>query len=313
MDEGTYWARVQRIFNMMDIRTAFVTDAQVDQALQLLKANEGKGVPDPAVSPEQLEVARKIKDAVVHPDTGEKIFLPLRLSFIIPCNLVLDTLMISARGLKQNVAAQWLNQTYNCLHYYANRNASNQEGVRKIFEAYVGATASSVGAAVGLHAVLDKVPPGNRWAGIARRLVPFCAVASADVLNLGITRRDEFLEGIKVFDDNGDVIGQSRLAGVRAVSACTAGRIFAAAPILVIPPLVMHRLERTVFYTKHPALRIPTLMAMVGASIQISVPLSFGIFKQQASVSVAKLEDSFHNRVNRFGQPVTQVFYNKGV
>lgn len=78
-------------------------------------------------------------------------------------------------------------------------------------------------------------------AGIARRLVPFCAVAAADVLNLGITRRDEYLEGIKVFDENNDEVGQSKLAGARAVSACTAGRIFAAAPILVIPPLVMHR------------------------------------------------------------------------
>lgn len=149
--------------------------------------------------------------------------------------------------------------------------------------------------------------------GIARRIVPFCGVAAADVLNIGITRRDEFLEGIKVFDDNGDEIGQSRQAGARAVSACIAGRIFAAAPVLVVPPLVMHRLERTAFYSKHPALRIPTLMAMVAASIQISVPLSFGIFKQQASVSVDKIEDSFHNRVNRFGQPVTRVFYNKGV
>lgn len=158
MEEGTYWARVQRIFSMMDIRTAFVTDAQVDDALDLLKSHEGK-----VIEPEQLEAARRIKDAVVHPDTGEKIFLPLRLSFIIPCNLVLDTLMLSARGLTQNVAAQWLNQTYNCLHYYANRNASNEESVRKIVEAYAGATASSVGAAVGLHSLLDKVPPGRRW------------------------------------------------------------------------------------------------------------------------------------------------------
>jgi len=164
MDEGTYWARVQRISNMMDIRTAFVTDAQVNDAMKLLKAHEGSEIANETpISAEQLEIARKIKDAVVHPDTGEKIFLPLRLSFLIPCNLVLDTLMLSARGLKQNVAAQWLNQTYNCLHYYANRNASNDESVRKIFEAYVGATASSVGAAIGLHSLLDKVPPGRRW------------------------------------------------------------------------------------------------------------------------------------------------------
>ena len=145
---------------MMDLRTAFVTDSQVDDAVKVLKSRE---VSDSAISPEKLERARKIKDAVIHPDTGEKIFLPLRLSFIIPCNLVLDTLMLSARGLTQTVGAQWLNQTYNCLHYYANRNASNEESMRKIFEAYVGATASSVGAAVGLHSLLDKVHPGNRW------------------------------------------------------------------------------------------------------------------------------------------------------
>jgi hypothetical protein len=153
----------------------------------------------------------------------------------------------------------------------------------------------------------------NCRAPLARRLVPFGAVAAADVLNLGITRRDEFLEGIKVFDSHGNEVGQSRLAGARAVSACIAGRIAAAAPILVIPPLVMHRLERAQFYIKRPYLRLPTLIAMLGASIQISVPLCFGIFKQQASVDVVKLESSFHNRVDRFGQPINQVSFNKGI
>ncbi|KAJ7560127.1 hypothetical protein O6H91_04G115200 [Diphasiastrum complanatum] len=310
MDEGSYWARVQRIFNMMDIRTAFATDSQVDAAVELLKAHE-QGNKD--VPLDRLDEARKIKDAVVHPDTGEKILLPLRLSFIIPCNLILDTLMISAKGFKQNVGAQWLNQTYNCLHYYANRNASNEEGVQRIFEAYVGATASSVGAAVGLNALLDTLPPGRRWAPVARRLVPFCAVAAADVLNLGITRRDEFLEGIKVFDRNSDELGQSKRAGAMAVGACILGRVAAAAPVLVVPPLVMHRLEQTQMYMKRPYLKLPTLMAMIGLSIQVFVPLCFGVFRQQASVDVDILEQSFHDRKDRFGDPITRVFFNKGL
>lgn len=161
MDEGTYWHRVTRIFNMMDIRTAFVTDAEVDAAVKLLSDFEEGKVTD--VSDKKLNKARKVKDAVVHPDTGEKIFLPLRLSFMIPCNLIVDTLMLSARGFMQNVGAQWLNQTYNCMHYYANRNASNEEGVHKIFEAYVGATVSSVGTVMGLHALVDKVPKATPW------------------------------------------------------------------------------------------------------------------------------------------------------
>ncbi len=76
---------------------------------------------------------------------------------------------------------------------------------------------------------------------------------------------------------------------------------------------MLDRLERAQFYIKRPYLRLPTLIAMLGASIQISVPLCFGIFKQQASVDVEKLESSFHNRVDRFGQPINQVSFNKGI
>ncbi|KAL2620926.1 hypothetical protein R1flu_001131 [Riccia fluitans] len=310
MDEETYLQRVTRIFNMMDIRTAVVTDAEVDAAVKLLRDREAGKVD---AAEEQLNRAQKLKDAVVHPDTGEKIFLPLRLSFIIPCNLILDTLMLSARGFAQNVGAQFLNQTYNCAHYYANRNASNEEGVHKIFEAYMGATASSVGTVLGLHALVDKVPKSTPWKPIVRRMVPFCAVAAADFLNLGITRRNEVIHGIKVMDSNGDELGHSRKAGVRAVGACIAGRIAAAAPILVIPPLILHRLEKTKVYIQRPNLRIPTLMAMVAFSIQVSVPLCIGVFQQHAVVSVRKLEDELQGRVDRFGNPITHVYYNKGV
>jgi hypothetical protein len=76
---------------------------------------------------------------------------------------------------------------------------------------------------------------------------------------------------------------------------------------------MLDRLERAQFYIKRPYLRLPTLIAMLGASIQISVPLCFGIFKQQASVDVVKLESSFLNRVDRFGQPINQVSFNKGI
>lgn len=311
MEEGTYWARVQRIAHMMDVRTAFVTDRQLQQALELLKAHEAGGSQVPRAD---LEAARKIKEAVVHPDTGETIFAPLRLSFIVPCNLVLDFLMLSARGPLQNVAAQWLNQTYNSLHYYANRNASNEESVRRIAEAYAGATASSVGAALGLNALCDRVPPSRRWAPVARRLIPFCAVAAADILNLGITRRNEFLEGINVYDpERGDLVGHSRAAGLMAVGACVGGRIAAAAPILVGPPLVMHRLESMAFFAKRPLARTAALLGMIGASIQVCVPLFFGIFKQKAAADVRLLEPHLHSLVGRDGRPLTHVAYNKGI
>ena len=111
--------------------------------------------------------------------------MPLRLSFIVPCNLVLDTLMMSgappavhaliffpplshiqpplhpARGTMQVVGAQWLNQTYNALHYRANRNASNEEEGWEVAQAYCGATASSVAAADGGPSV--NTAPSRGW------------------------------------------------------------------------------------------------------------------------------------------------------
>lgn len=53
-----------------------------------------------------LQRAYKIKNAVIHPDTGEKVVLPLRISFIIPANLVLDLGMISAYSPATTIAAQ---------------------------------------------------------------------------------------------------------------------------------------------------------------------------------------------------------------
>lgn len=73
------------------------------------------------------------------------------------------------------------------------------------------------------------------------------------------------------------------------------------------------RLEATELYTRRAYLKTPTLMALIAVSIQVAVPLVFGIFKQQASVDVRRLEPEFHNRIDRFGQPVRFVHYNKGL
>ncbi len=171
---------------------------------------------------------------------------------------------------------------------------------------------------------------------MARRFVPFCAVAAADVLNLGITRKVEILEGINVYSENGECVGKSRLAGSMAVGACIGGRIAAAAPILIIPPLVMHkygkkfhtvnflinvgslcyllfRLEHSNLFQKRPWLRTPTLMGMIGVSIQVFVPLFFGMFKQRADIGIELLEPHFRNLVTKSGEPIYRVSYNKGI
>jgi hypothetical protein len=186
----------------------------------------------------------------------------------------------------QVVGAQWLNQTYNALHYRANRNASNEEEGWEVAQAYLGATASSVAAAVTMEHYTSRAPPTSTWAPILRRLGPLAAVAAADVLNVGLMRRKEYTHGVHVRTEDGTVVGKSKVAGSLAVSACIAGRVFAARPLV----------------------GTAALMAMVGMAIQVSVPLTFGLFKQTASVPAEWLEPELAALA-----PGKRLFYNKGI
>jgi len=44
----------------------------------------------------------------------------------------------------------------------------------------------------------------NCKAPLIKRLIPFSAIATVNVLNLGITHKNEFSTSIKAFDSHGD-------------------------------------------------------------------------------------------------------------
>jgi hypothetical protein len=119
-----------------------------------------------------------VKDAIVHGDTGEKIFAPFRLSAFVPMNIVICAAMLmpnpsvrtpathhcvnpgalasqyspGVRGclawvgcggqMASQLFWQWFNQSYNVGVNHANRNASNQMSNSQIMLAYGGATPS---------------------------------------------------------------------------------------------------------------------------------------------------------------------------
>jgi ABC-type nitrate/sulfonate/bicarbonate transport system permease component len=70
---------------------------------------------------------------------------------------------------------QWLNQSFNALVNYTNRNAESDLSVEKLGLAYVSATASALGVALGLNKVLEKTAPP-----IIQRFVPLFAVGAAN-------------------------------------------------------------------------------------------------------------------------------------
>ena len=96
-----YWSRVGRIFNMLDARLSLVSAAEIAACRARLRGDRVGRAGEVSDA-----WARKVVDTTVHPQTGEVIFAPLRLSFVVPANLMLDTLMLLARGPLQHVAAQ---------------------------------------------------------------------------------------------------------------------------------------------------------------------------------------------------------------
>lgn len=239
-------------------------------------------------------------------------FLPLRVSMIVPMNMMVDSVMIMASTTRSTIFAQWLNQTYNALHYYANRNATNDDSFEQRLAAYVGATASSVAASLGIRH-WAKTMTNVTWKPIVARMGPFGAVAAADLLNLAVMRQSEYLKGVNIYDENGDCMGRSKRCGALAVASCIAGRIFAAAPILIAPPLIMRRLETKQVLVKNPWMRVPILLALVGTAIQFSVPVTFGLFRQTAQLDVSHLEPEFAGAKTKTGELVRVVTYNKGI
>jgi hypothetical protein len=171
-------------------------------------------------------------------------------------NTFLDCSMIHAalRGSPALiVGSQLMNQTYNAFHFFANRNGSGPilEDFDHVF-GFVGATTAAVTVSLAL-----KQMSTAKQSPFLRRLLPFFAVAAADVVNMSIVRRKEFLDGIDIVDEKNTLVGHSRLAGAYAVGACLAGRVAAAVPILVGPPWVLASLEKRGVFERWPRARLP--------------------------------------------------------
>lgn len=106
---------------------------------------------------------------------------------------------------------------------------------------------------------------------IAGRLVPFAAVASAGVLNVFLMRGEEIRQGINVFPvlteeekrkvETGELevkpLGKSKKAATLAVGETALSRVLNATPIMVLPPLILVKLQQTEWLKLRPRMVTP--------------------------------------------------------
>ncbi|EON62208.1 hypothetical protein W97_01428 [Coniosporium apollinis CBS 100218] len=319
---STYWGRVRHSADLSDPRTLFTSQAALEHAKQLVSSYKQGKIKD--ITPE-LWKAKKIIDSTLHPDTGEPVFLPFRMSSFVLCNLVVTAGMLTpGLGTLGTLGWQITNQSLNVCINSANANKSSPLSTSTLIQSYLLAVGASCSVALGLNAL---VPRLKRLSPAARttlgRLVPFAAVASAGALNVFLMRGEEMRRGIDVFPaaagDSGieantppsapPSLGKSKIAARLAVSETALSRVMNATPIMVLPPLILVRLQRTEWLRQRPRMVLPVNLGLILATSIFALPLALGVFPQRQAISAKKLEEEFWDKGGEGGM----VEFNRGI
>nr|CBN81611.1 Sideroflexin-2 [Dicentrarchus labrax] len=182
-DQSTFMGRLKHFFNITDWRTAILPDSRLDEAKALVESCRAGSVP-PGTTEEQLHYAKKLYDSAFHPDTGDRMNLIGRMSFQVPGGMAITGFMLQFyRTVPAVVFWQWVNQSFNALVNYTNRNAASPITPKQIGVAYITATSTALATAVGLNLYTKKAPP------LVARWVPFAAVAAANCVNIPMMRQ----------------------------------------------------------------------------------------------------------------------------
>ena len=303
-------------------RTLFVSATGLEQAKsQIASYKQGKVS---QMTPD-LWRAKKIVDSTLHPDTGDPVFLPFRMSCFVISNLVVTAGMLTP-NLSTTGTLLWqiTNQSLNVGINSANANKSTPLSTSTLVRSYLFAVSASCSVALGLNAIvprLKRVSPATKT--VLRRLVPFAAVASAGALNVFLMRGEEIRTGIDVYPVLGDEekqrkeksgeevrsLGKSKVAAKLAVGETAFSRVLNSTPIMVLPPLILVRLQRTQWLQSRPRMVLPLNLGLILTTSILALPLALAAFPQRQSIAVNKLEDEFRGR----GGKDQLVEFNRGI
>ncbi|KAK6493680.1 sideroflexin-5-like isoform X1 [Huso huso] len=307
-DQTTFSGRLRHYMDIIDPRMLFVTESRLKESRKLLDDFKHGSLP-PGVSDKQVQYGRQGRNAIIHPDTQEKIFMPFRMSGYVPFGTpIVVGLLLPSQTLASTVFWQWLNQSHNACVNYANKNATKPTPVSKFFQGYLGAVTSAVSIAVGLNLLIQKAKFSPATLGLIQRFVPFPAVASANICNVVLMRHNELTEGISVLDSSGNVVGSSRVAAKHALMETAVTRVVLPMPILVLPPIIMSFLEKLPLLQSRRRLVLPVHSLVCLATFGLALPLAISLFPQMSEIEVSELEPELAALTND-----KTVIYNKGL
>lgn len=260
--------------------------------------------------------ADRISSASIHPDTGDIIPAPFRMSGYVPFNGPICVAMVASTSTPALLFWSWANQSQNALVNYYNRNASSEMTNETLIKSYATAVTSALTVAFGLATIVQKkFSPAK-----AKQLMRFIAFPSAVVassLNCYIVRSPEIDSGVPLLNNHGeDVLPDttSKIAAKNGVYSTTASRAILQAPVYFLPPLLVGSLPAFKrLLAKHPAASVPLTTYLVLVAFGLGLPSTVAIFPQIAEIDVQDCEEEFQALAGKDGLPYQKLYYNKGL
>lgn len=305
-DQNTYIGRAKHFFITTNPLNLLATPLQLEDAKNVVeKYRKGD---DTDLSEDQLWKAKHLYDSAYHPDTKEKMFILGRMSAQVPMNMTITGCMMTFyKTPKEVIFWQWFNQTFNAIVNYTNRSGDHPIPVSQLATSYVLATGGAMGTALTINSLVKRFPP------VVGRMVPFVAVAAANCINIPCMRSREVLHGVPIFDDNGNKLGESKVAARSAITQVVFSRIMMATPGMMIPPFIMEYLNKKPFMKRMPYLNAPIQVLLVGFFLVFATPLCCALFPQKSSLGVSHLEKDIKDKIQSLPNPPERVYFNKGL
>eukprot|EP00039_Didymoeca_costata_P004695 m.75591 g.75591 ORF g.75591 m.75591 type:complete len:332 (+) comp12510_c1_seq1:212-1207(+) len=319
-DQSTYLGRVKHFYSITDPRNILASEEELQKSKTLLQQYRN-GKEPVGTTEEQLWRAKKLYDSAFHPQSEELMWLPGRMSFCVPGNMVISGAMLTFyRTTPAVVFWQVCNQSFNAVVNYVNRNASNEVSEMQLAQSFVVATSSATAVAIGLNKLVQRSP--KLGGGIVGRLVPFAAVASANAVNIPFMRYSEIKHGIQVTDfdrnvikdkDGNDIV--SKNAAKQAVQSTLLSRVVMTIPGMTLPPITTTLIHKySSIFKKMPKLELLWQTFICGLGIAFAMPLSMALFPQESSTKVSALEPEARESMHVAGlKDDDLVYFNKGL
>jgi tricarboxylate carrier len=311
--QETFGGRFARMLLACDPKLLMYSEAEVSDCQAFVQDYKSQ----PQEMDRALWEAKRIYESAIHPDTGDIIPRPFRMSGYVPCNGPVCVAIVASQSTMPLLFWAWVNQSQNALVNFYNRNASSPMTNKTLLISYGAAVGSALVVAFGLATGIQRrYSPEKAKALLQWVAFPSAIVASS--LNCYIVRSPELVTGIPLMNNRGEVVANgegSMEAARRGVNSTTISRAILQAPVYFLPPVLMASsgiLKKMV--AKNPTMAVPLTTYLLLVSFGIGLPATVAIFPQISELSVNDAEPKFqHLRDPQTNQPYETFYYNKGL